>query len=249
MRGAKERVEDEYAHPTEGAQGNFRELLGIGDIAEVSNPVPVHGDGSVRHDHRQYVDISNPETLACRHFMRANLRLAGARKWLDGFVEDVSEAPGQSLHCVWRAVHLDRYVALVREGADIVDAVDVIRVIVSEQNGVDSAHIRRDELETQLGRSIDEDARSAIGLYERTNTRSLVPGISRPAHLTRASDLRDAKAGSCSQESEFQTVSTLRRLVVPGMSNGTPAVTMIRSPFDASSLSATTLLVRPIISS
>ena len=63
-----------------------------------------------------------------------------------------------------------------------------------------------------------------------------IPWIRRPAHFARTPDLWDAKACSCSQESELQTVSTLSRLVVPGMSNGTPAVTMIRSPFDASSL-------------
>src|ERR1700682_5224506 len=126
---------------------------------------------------------------------------------------------------------------------------DVIRVIVCEQNGIDSAYACRDQLKTQLRRGIDQDVRTSIRLDERADSSSLVPGVRRPAHFARASDLRDAKAGSCSQESELQTISTLSRLVVPGRSKGTPAVTMILSPFAASSRRTTTPLVCSIISS
>ena len=42
----------------------------------------------------------------------------------------------------------------VGESADVVDAVDVIRVIMREENGIDSAHAGGNELEAQLGRSV-----------------------------------------------------------------------------------------------
>jgi hypothetical protein len=126
---------------------------------------------------------------------------------------------------------------------------DVIRVIVREQNGIDAAYSRGDQLKPQLGRRIDEDACTSIRLDQRADASSLVPGVRRPAHFARASNLRDAKAGSCPQEGELQTISTLSKLVVPGRSNGTPAVTMILSPFAASSRRTTTPLVCSIISS
>src|ERR1700731_3182281 len=109
--------------------------------------------------------------------------------------------------------------------------------------------MRCDQLKTELRRGIDEDVRTSIRHDQCADAISLVPGIRRPAHFAVASDLRDAKAGSCPQEGKVQTISTLSKLVVPGRSKGTPAVTMMRSPFDASSLCTTTLLVCSIISS
>ena len=125
----------------------------------------------------------------------------------------------------------------------------VISVVVGEQNRLYLTHASVDQLKSQLRRGVDEDADAAIGLNKGADATALVTRIARPAHLARAPNLGDAKTGSRPQEGEFQTVSTLRRLVVPGMSNGTPAVTMMRSPLVASSRRTTTVLVRSIISS
>ena len=125
----------------------------------------------------------------------------------------------------------------------------MISVIVGEENRVDTTDAGRNQLQPELRRRVDQDVGPTIGLHQRTNPRPFVAGISRPAHFARTSNLGDAKAGSRPQKVEFQTVSTLSRLVVPGMSKGTPAVTMMRSPMDASSLCVTTSLVRSIISS
>jgi len=122
-------------------------------------------------------------------------------------------------------------------------------VIVREQDGINAVDAGCYQLEAQLRRRIDENPRSAVSFDKRANTCPFVSGIRRSADLARTSNLGDAKAGSRPQEGELQTVSTLSKLVVPGISNGTPAVTMMRSPFEASSLSMTTDLVRSIISS
>ncbi len=203
----------------------------------------------MRNRHRRDVHISDAKALARRNRVSAAFGLARARERPDGIVEDVGEALRESGHRVGRPVHPDRNIAAVGEGADIVYPVDVIGVIVREQNGVHLADARGNELEAQLGRSVNEYGRAPIRLHDRANAGALISGIRRPADFARASDLRDAKAGSCPQEGEFQTVSTLSRLVVPGMSKGTPAVTMMRSPFDASSLRTTTFLVWCIIAS
>jgi hypothetical protein len=54
---------------------------------------------------------------------------------------------------------------------------DVVRVIVREENGVHSASARRDELKSQLGRSIDEDVRTPIGLDQSSDASPLVAGV------------------------------------------------------------------------
>jgi hypothetical protein len=113
--------------------------------------------------------------------------------------------------------------------------VNVIGMVVREQNGIHAAYIRCYQLKPQLRRSVDENVRASIRLDERADARPLVPRIRRPAHLAATSNLWNAETCARPQKREFQTVSTLSKLVVPGMSNGTPAVTMIRSPLLASS--------------
>ena len=181
--------------------------------------------------------------------MCRTLRLARARKRLDRVVEDVSEALGESCHGVGRSVHLDGDVTLVRQRANVVDAVHVVGVIVGEKNRVDLTDAGVDQLKSQLRRRVDEYSHASVRLDQRADSGPLVTRISGSANLAGTADLGDAKAGPSPQKGEFQTVSTFRRLVVPGMSNGTPAVTMMRSPLLASSRSATTSFVRSIISS
>ena len=110
--------------------------------------------------------------------------------------------------------------------ANVVDAVHVVGVIVGEQHGVDAIDAARDELQPQLGRRVDQQARSAIGLDHRADAGAAVARIGRAADGAVAADLRHAEARSGSEEGELHTTSTLSRLVVPGTSNGTPAVTM-----------------------
>ena len=249
MLRAKERVDHENAHAAEFAQSFLRKLLGVGDVSEFTDSVAVNRNRSVRNGDRHHLDIANWKTLAGPDVVRAAFGLARSWKRLGGRVEDVGEPLRESLHRVRRTIHVDRRVAPVREGADVVNAIDVVGVVVREQNGVDSADARGNELQAQLRRGVDEDVRSTVSLDQRSYSGAFVPCVRRSAHIALASDLRDAETGSCPQEGELQTVSTLSRLVVPGMSKGTPAVTMMRSPLDANSLSATTLLVRCIISS
>jgi hypothetical protein len=54
---------------------------------------------------------------------------------------------------------------------------DVVRMIVREENDVHSAHARCDELESKLGRSVDEDVRTSIRLDQGTDPGSLVAGV------------------------------------------------------------------------
>jgi hypothetical protein len=54
---------------------------------------------------------------------------------------------------------------------------DVVRVIVREENRVNSAGACRDELKSKLGRGIDEDVRASVRFYQSTNPGPLVAGV------------------------------------------------------------------------
>jgi hypothetical protein len=179
--------------------------------------------------------------------MRSAFRFARAGQSFDGVVENVRESFCQPLHRLGRSVHVYRRICVVRKRPDVIDAVDVVGMVVREENGRYFAHASGDKLKAQLGRCIDEDVRPIIRLDECAYSGPLISRIGRPAHVASTANLGDTKTGSRPQKGEFQTVSTLSKLVVPGMSKGTPAVTMMRSPFDASSLATTTDLARAII--
>jgi hypothetical protein len=174
---AKERVDYQNGYATKCAQRFVRQLLGVGYVSQVSNPVAVNRDRTVRNRDRHHLDIPNGEALAGAHVMRPALRLARARQRLDRRVEDVGESFGQSLHRVGRTIHVDRRVTTIRKRADIIDAVDMIGVIVREQNCVDSTNIGGDELKTQLGRRVDEDVRSTVCPDQRAHAGTLVPRV------------------------------------------------------------------------
>jgi hypothetical protein len=63
------------------------------------------------------------------------------------------------------------------EGADVVNAVHVIGVVVREEDRIDTIDSRRDELQSELRWRIDENSRFSIALNERADPGSLVPRI------------------------------------------------------------------------
>ncbi len=245
----KKRVENQNGHSVKGLERLLRELLCIRDVAKTPDTVTIHHDRPVRNFNRQYVDIANGYFFARPQGMSAAFGLARAGERPDRFVEYVRKPLRQSRHRIWRAVHVDRAVARDRQAADVIDPVNVVGVIMREENRVHVIHSRRDELEPQLRGGIDEDAGPPIRLDQRADAGPLVTRISRAAYRAAASDLRYAGARSRPQERQLQIVSTLSRLVVPGVSNGTPAVTMMRSPLEASSCATTASFARVIISS
>jgi hypothetical protein len=65
-------------------------------------------------------------------------------------------------------VRIDALAVPCREGSEIVDPVHVVGVEVRDPNRVDAIDSRGEQLESELGRRIDEDPASPIGLEERT---------------------------------------------------------------------------------
>src|SRR6185369_6860997 len=128
--------------------------------------------------------------------------------------------------------------------------VRVVGVLMGERDGVDPVDSRRDQLEPQLRWRVDEQPRAAVALHNGADARSLVTRVGRPADLAMATDLRHTEARSGAEKGQLHyTVSTFSRFVVPGTSNGTPAVTTTRSPERAKPCFCTASSARRTISS
>ena len=88
-----------------------------------------------------------------------------------------------------------------------------------------------------------------VRLDDRANTGPSITRVGGPTAGAIASDLRDAEARAGAEERELHTRSTRSTLVVPGTSNGTPAVTSTRSPSFASPRDSTTSRARATMAS
>src|SRR5262245_30127369 len=103
-------------------------------------------------------------------------------------------------------------------------------MVVREEHRVDPVDSPCEPLQTQLVRRVEQQTRAASRFDDRPNTIPAIAGVRRSTNRTVAPDLRDAKAGAGAEKRELHTTSTFTRLVVPGTSKGTPAVTSTRSP-------------------
>src|SRR5207248_1225798 len=71
---------------------------------------------------------------------------------------------------------------------------------VCEQHGIDTIDAGGDQLQTQLGRRVDEYSRTAVRLHQRADTGALVARIRRATHGASAAKHRDAEAGTGTEE-------------------------------------------------
>lgn len=177
MRRPEKSVEDQDIDTPKCTHGIFRQLLGIGDIAEATDTIGVDSRGTVWDGDGRYIHISNAKCLAGRNRVSASFRLARPGKRANRVVEDVREAVHESGDRIGGPVHVDRNVALVRQRANIINTMDVVRVIVGEENRVHSTGARGDELKSKFGRSIDEDVRTTTRLDQGANASALVAGV------------------------------------------------------------------------
>jgi len=170
-------VEHKDINASERPNRIVRQLLRVGDVAEVADTIGVDGSGPVRNGNRRNIDVADAKRLAGENRVSVSFGLARPWQRANRVVEDVRESVYQSRHRIGRSVHVDWNIALVGQRANVVNAMHVVRVIVCEENDVHSARARRDELKSKLGRSIDEDMRASIRLDQRTNAGPLVAGV------------------------------------------------------------------------
>src|SRR4051794_38012563 len=125
--------------------------------------------------------------------------LRGSREWTNAIIKDVVERGTKPFQCFRGPVNRQRFP--LGKNAEIVDAVDVIGVLVGIQHGIDSGDSRADQLEPKLGWRVDEYG-GAVGLQHGPRAGALVSGVSRAAHRTPTPDLRHAKRRAGTEKRE-----------------------------------------------
>ena len=140
-----EGVEHQDVHALERLQRRRREALAVGDVAQAAHPEAVHPHRAVGHHHGKEgaahdLHRRRPRCRSWRRIRGFELPCGG----LDVVVEDVPEVAGHA--GPWYSVADPRRQVAPpahREDAQVVDAVDVVRVDVREPDGVDAVASRR----------------------------------------------------------------------------------------------------------
>ena len=224
--------EDLYAaQPIEGRVGNG---LGIRHVPQVPRPIGEHPHRAMRKGDRFDCGITYLHQIAVANGPSVSFGFGRPGKGTHALVEDVRKALRKAGQHLGFGVHGQRILLPNGDGPYVVDAVNVIGMIVREEHRIYPVYAGLYELQSKFGGGVDEEARAAIGLDHRPHTSAPVSHIGGPAHGARTADYGNPEARPGSQKGQLHTVSTLSRLVVPGTSNGTPAVTITFSPSRAS---------------
>jgi len=200
MRARQQGVQHQDLESCELGPGRVGDLLRVGKVGHRSDAVSQHGAVAVGQRERAHPQAGDLGLRIRVEGMGAELGLTRPRLGRGG-VEDVPEASPQFRQRGRRAVHREAAPLPHREGAQVVDAVDVVGMRVGEEHGIECRHTRRHELESQLGGRVDQQP-PAARLDQRRSPGALVPRVGGGAGAAGASDLRHTVGSARPEEHE-----------------------------------------------
>ncbi len=114
-------------------------------------------------------------------------------------IEDVREGAAKHAKRFFRAVHRERRFLTDVEGANVVEAEDVVGVGVGEQNGVEAIEANTQCLLAKVGRGVDHYVFS-VAREQQGRTQPIVVGVLRGADAAMASERGHAHGGAAGAE-------------------------------------------------
>jgi len=201
MRSPPERVQDEDFQIRQLDPFRLGHGLHIGDVGQRAKSVAEDSKMPVPERQRQNPDSGDRNFASGLERLQVELGFRSPFVGPDCIVENVGETGAHPLQRLGRAVTRDGTPLPHREDAEIVDAVDVIGVLMSVEDGVHPAQAGTEHLQPEFRRGIDQDD-VATGLEQRTGAAAPIAGILRPADRAVAANLGDSEGGSGPEESQ-----------------------------------------------
>jgi hypothetical protein len=203
MRLVEQGIHDQHARTAQLSHCLRGHALGVRHVRERADAVRKYRDRAMRHRDRRHVHAGDAHRASGLELDRARLGLGRAGERADRVVEDVVELPREAGERVVRAVDRQMLALQHRERPQVIDAVRMIRMAMRVEYGIHAGDARPQQLHAQLGRGVDQDDLPAIGLDRGADSRALVTGVGRPAHLTAASELGHPEARPRAEEGQL----------------------------------------------
>jgi len=182
-------VEDEYPDPSELIGHLIGYLCRIGYVTEFTDTETVDLDIPMWDGEGGDLEARNLEGAPIVEGLELYLGLRCPGEGQVVGVEDIVELSAQDLGGCGVGEGWEWSIASYGEGAEIIDPMDMIGVAVGEPDGIDPRYTRSDELESELGGCVDEEAvLPVITLEECAVPRPPISGIGRGTGRTIAAD-------------------------------------------------------------
>jgi len=196
MRNIAEGVEDEVIEVLEKGSGGFGEAAEIGEIRGAAEAEAEHVHFAVEERHG---NNGNAEKLEGAFDFVQDDAGNGAEGGLG--VEDVGEGAANHAEGFLGAVDGHGGALADVEGANIVEALDVIGVGVGEKNGFEAFQTRGEGLGAEIGGGVNDDVLAIAG-EEDGGTQALVVRIGGLANGTMAADGGDSHGSAGAENGE-----------------------------------------------
>ena len=203
---APERVQHQHVDPVEDLTRRRRNPLRVRHIPQPPHAHPEGVDRTVGHPKRHHLGPQHLHRHPLRIALQRDLRSRRPLRRAKLRVEDVRETGLHLTHQLVRQVGGDRSPVSGRKDPHVVDAVYMVGVQVRVPHRAHPADARRQQLQPQLGRGVDEQV-AAFQREERTVTGAPVPRVVGGAVGAVAADHRHADRGPRSQEGESQATT------------------------------------------
>ncbi len=172
-----------------------RDLFAIHDHAQTTDAKAERPRVAVRERQGLQIEAGDPQSIARLERVQIDLGGAGPRARLDRVVKDVAKAGAELGRMLFRHVHRERASTAHAEDPQIVNAVNVVRVHMSQKDRVHPLHIGAQQQQPEFGRCIDEQ-HATLRLERQAMARAPVPWVVRRAHGAVAANHRHAEAGT-----------------------------------------------------
>ena len=145
-----QRVNDQQGHAFEALDDSIIDGLGIGDISQRSNAVPVDGEPVMIHRQRLYTHALDEERIVIDDMLlemrNAGIRVIGKAIW---------DALMQVAHHVGTGIQ--RHGTLKAVGTQVIKARHMIKMDVRQQDGIDIVVAGAQHLGAEVGAAVNQE--------------------------------------------------------------------------------------------
>ena len=197
-----EGIEDEDVESFEEGPAFVGDLTDIGAVGEVADAEAEDVESAVFEPDRDDFLTEDSERDGGGDAFEAELGEVTGGDGLGAFVEGVAEDAFDGLLGMFVAKDGDWAVEIFGEEAGVVEAEEVVDVVVGVGDGVDESDVFAEELEAHFGGRIDQEVAEGKA-HEDAGACALVAGVAGGADLAVAAEDGDSRGGATAKKNEL----------------------------------------------